>query len=106
MSISRWRFTKFLGGVAARTTWKLTVTAYVPGSSARMAQNLTGEIDGTIHDSSGAVIPNATVTVKNTAQNTVTRTVKLDKQGHLRGRGHHAGAKRTTAKLHPQGRQG
>jgi hypothetical protein len=50
---------------------------------ALMAQNLTGEIDGTIHDSSGGVVPDSTVTVRNTDQNTVARTVKSDQQGQF-----------------------
>ena len=48
-----------------------------------LAQNLTGEIDGTIRDASGGVIPEATVTVTNTDQNTVARTVRSDQQGHF-----------------------
>ncbi len=47
------------------------------------AQNLTGEIDGVIKDPSGAVIPNATVTVTDTDQNLVVRSLKTDKQGQF-----------------------
>ena len=65
------------------TTWKTAVILCVLGSSAAFAQNLTGEIDGTIRDSSGASIPNATVTVRNTDQNTVARTVRSDQQGQF-----------------------
>ena len=45
------------------------------------AQNLTGEIDGIVRDSSGAVVPNATVTIKNTDQNLVERRVSSDEHG-------------------------
>lgn len=47
------------------------------------AQNLTGEIDGVVHDSSGAVVPNATVTIRNTDQNLVERSVSSDGQGQF-----------------------
>ena len=47
------------------------------------AQVLTGEIDGTVHDASGAVIPNATVTITNSDQNLVERTVKTDSVGQF-----------------------
>ncbi len=47
------------------------------------AQVLTGEIDGTVRDASGAVIPNASVKVTNTDQNLVERTVTTDKQGQF-----------------------
>ena len=47
------------------------------------AQNLTGEIDGVVKDSSGAVVVNATVTVKNTDQNLVDRTVRTNGQGEF-----------------------
>ena len=45
------------------------------------AQVLTGEIDGTVHDATGAVIPGATVTITNSDQNLVERTVKTDSAG-------------------------
>lgn len=47
------------------------------------AQNLTGEIDGTVRDSAGAVIPNASVTVKDSGQNIVVRTLMTDGQGQF-----------------------
>ena len=54
------------------------------GAAARMeGQVLTGEIDGTVRDSSGAVVPSATVTVTNTDQNLVERTVTTDGQGQF-----------------------
>jgi len=46
------------------------------------AQEVTGSIAGTVHDSTGAVVPNATVTVKNTDRNAVMRAVKTDDQGN------------------------
>ena len=47
------------------------------------AQVLTGEIDGTVRDSTGAVVQNATVTVTNTDQNLVKRTITTDGQGQF-----------------------
>ena len=47
------------------------------------AQNLTGEIDGVVKDPTGAVIPDATVTVKNTDQNLVVRTITSNGQGQF-----------------------
>ena len=55
----------------------LTVCSTVHG------QVLTGEIDGTVRDATGAVIPNAIVTVTNSDQHLVERTVKTDKQGQF-----------------------
>ena len=52
-------------------------------STALFGQNLTGEIDGVVKDSSGAVIPNATVTVKNADQNLVVRSVHANAQGEF-----------------------
>ena len=48
---------------------------------AAIAQVVTGTISGTVKDSSGAVVPNATVTLMNTDQNQVVRTVKSDANG-------------------------
>ena len=48
-----------------------------------LGQNITGEIDGNIRDSSGAVIPNATVTVTNTDRNQVALTVQSNAQGEF-----------------------
>src|SRR5579864_8401250 len=49
--------------------------------SAAIAQVITGTISGTVKDSSGAVVPGATVTVTNTDKNIVVRTVKADPLG-------------------------
>ncbi|HWZ96495.1 MAG TPA: carboxypeptidase regulatory-like domain-containing protein [Candidatus Dormibacteraeota bacterium] len=45
------------------------------------AQNVTGSIQGTIADSAGGVVPNATVSVSNSDQNIVVRTVTTDERG-------------------------
>src|SRR5258706_6828777 len=45
-------------------------------------QSTTGSIVGTVKDTTGAVLPNATVTVTNTDQNIVVRTLKSDSQGN------------------------
>jgi hypothetical protein len=47
------------------------------------AQNLTGEIDGTVKDGSGAVIPNATVTLTNVDQNLVSRSLTTNAEGEF-----------------------
>lgn len=46
-----------------------------------VAQVVTGSIAGTVKDPSGAVVPNATVTVTNTDKNIVVRTVKTNASG-------------------------
>jgi Carboxypeptidase regulatory-like domain len=46
-------------------------------------QVLTGEIDGVVRDSSGAVIPNSSVIVTNSEQNLIARTVKTNQQGEF-----------------------
>jgi hypothetical protein len=45
------------------------------------AQNITGEIDGTVTDTTGAIIPDATVTITNLDTKTVARTVKSSSKG-------------------------
>lgn len=45
------------------------------------AQNLTGEIDGSVYDSTGAAVPNAAVQVKNDDQNLVVRELRTNAQG-------------------------
>src|SRR6185437_9810818 len=50
-------------------------------ASATVAQVITGTISGTVKDSSGAVVPGATVTLTNTDKNIVVRTVKADAVG-------------------------
>lgn len=47
------------------------------------AQILTGEIDGTVHDASGALVPGALVTIKNTDQGIIVRTVTTDSSGQF-----------------------
>lgn len=46
------------------------------------AQQVSGSMAGTIVDTSGAAVPNATVTIRNTDQNSVVRTLKSDKNGN------------------------
>ncbi len=45
------------------------------------AQTNLGSIAGTVTDKSGAVVPNATVTVTDTDKNVVVRTVKTNSSG-------------------------
>ena len=47
------------------------------------AQNLTGQIDGTVRDTTGAVIAGATVTIRSEGENVVKRQLKTDAQGQF-----------------------
>src|SRR5687768_6917634 len=64
---------------AARSCAVLALLLWWSGSSA-LAQSATGEIQGTIVDQSGAVLPGATVTIVNTATG-ATREVTTDANG-------------------------
>ena len=67
-------------------TVRLAMLASVSGTltgAYAHAQVLTGEIDGTVKDATGAVVPNAIVTVRNTDQNLVERSVKTDSAGQF-----------------------
>src|SRR5450631_3292269 len=57
------------------------LVALLLSSAFTFAQETTGTILGTVTDSSGAVIPNATVTLTNTERGAVIRTLKTDKNG-------------------------
>ena len=46
-----------------------------------LAQSLTGEIDGTVHDASGSLVPNATVIITNSDRQQVVRTVTTNGEG-------------------------
>jgi Carboxypeptidase regulatory-like domain len=52
-------------------------------SASVQAQDLTGEIDGTVRDSSGAAIPNAEVIIKNADQNLAARMLRTNEQGQF-----------------------
>src|SRR3954468_7558487 len=47
-----------------------------------VSQETTGTIVGTVKESTGAILPNATVTVTNTDRNAVIRTVKTNSDGN------------------------
>lgn len=52
-------------------------------STPMRGQNLTGQIDGTVRDSTGAVVPGATVKIRSSVENVVKRTLTTDGQGHF-----------------------
>src|ERR1700704_4143753 len=49
------------------------------------AQEITGSIVGTVSDSKGGVVPNARVTITNTDQQVVVRTLTTDDHGQYAG---------------------
>ena len=59
----------------------LMISVGIAPALAAFGQNLTGQISGVVKDTSGAVIPNATVVVTNTNQNLVVRTLKTGTRG-------------------------
>src|ERR1051326_9127670 len=50
---------------------------------AAWAQNVTGSIAGTVKDPSGALVPNATVTLTDTDKNAVVRTMTTGASGEF-----------------------
>jgi hypothetical protein len=63
--------------------WLLASTLVLASAAPLTAQILTGELDGTVRDQSGAVVPDATVTITNSDQNQVIRPVKTDHLGQF-----------------------
>ncbi|MFB3813323.1 MAG: TonB-dependent receptor domain-containing protein [Terriglobales bacterium] len=61
--------------------WAVLLCLLLLITVAAWAQEITGSIAGIVRDPSGAVLPGATVTVKNTDQNIVIRTLKTDARG-------------------------
>ena len=57
------------------------VTLLTALSAPLLAQNISGTITGTARDSSGAVIPNATVLITNSDQNTIVFTGRTNSAG-------------------------
>src|SRR5262249_27228155 len=78
------QFCKFSGreGMAPKTIAALLLCLLVLAAIPAGAQQVSGSIAGTVIDSSGAAIPNATIIIKNTEQNSVVRTIKSDKNGN------------------------
>jgi hypothetical protein len=69
--------------VQRMTLWLLFVTFMLLIPVTLRGQSLTGEIDGTVRDPSGAVVSGASVTIVNTDQNITARTVKSGKNGEF-----------------------
>ena len=67
----------------SRNSALIGLALFTAGVPALHAQVLTGEIDGTVRDPSGASIAHASVSVKSANENLVERTVKTDGQGHF-----------------------
>jgi hypothetical protein len=66
-----------------KTKTAIVIAVLFAFSLSLLGQNLTGDIGGTVHDSSGAVIPDAVITVRNTDQNLVQRTIKSNSEGEF-----------------------
>src|SRR6266446_28307 len=70
------------GGVMRRNSLALYVLLVLCISAAiAAAQEITGSIVGTVSDSKGGVVPNARVTITNTDQQVVVRTLTTDDRG-------------------------
>lgn len=63
--------------------WLLVGALVIVSAAPLAAQTLTGELDGTVRDPSGAVVPDAVVTITNSDENQVVRNVKTDRLGQF-----------------------
>ena len=67
-----------------KATWLLLLSlVFLLGSSAAAIGQTTGSLAGAVTDEKGAVIPNATVTLRNTEKNT-SRTTQTGSEGNYR----------------------
>lgn len=64
-------------------TVMVVVVALLGAGGLVSAQVLTGELGGTVRDTTGAVIADAVVTITNSDQNLVSRTLKTDSKGQF-----------------------
>ncbi len=69
-------------GRARRVSW-VCLLAWLMMSATLFAQKITGDIEGNVTDSSGAVVPNATVTARNEGTD-LTRTATSSGSGNFR----------------------
>ncbi|HXG57311.1 MAG TPA: carboxypeptidase regulatory-like domain-containing protein [Vicinamibacterales bacterium] len=76
----------------------LALSAMIAGASPAAAQSTTGTIQGTIRDNQGAVVPGATVTIRNVETN-ATRTLPSDANGFYRFLNMPGGAYEVTVEL-------
>ena len=61
----------------------LAACAVLLGASAAYAQETTGTIVGTVKDATGAAVAGATVTITDTEQKAVVRTLTTDAEGNF-----------------------
>lgn len=86
-----------LRATVAKTLLLFTAIALLTFSPTADAQAVTGSIEGRVTDSSGAVVPNAIVTIRNSDFGTV-RTVMTSREGAFRASGLVSGAYTVDAK--------
>ena len=82
--VSKWSATRAWSGIGANAVHlcaALTISMWIFFSVPASAQNDVGSIVGFVSDSSGAVVPNAKVTIKNEGTGE-SRTVSTDSSGH------------------------
>jgi hypothetical protein len=95
--MKRWaRLFSFLGKSSLLVAFILTMFNLFPAAPRAWAQLSTASINGTVRDSTGAVVPGATLTLTNTGTN-VAQTAVTKRHGRLRDPEYPAGA------VHSQG---